>query len=406
MTNRATRRCRLTTTASAVLTIGALLSAGCGTAKSGTPSSQVSRSSLPVLTKTTTVPVTIPTLPARRVTSANKPPPSAWPMRTITTTGTAEDITPTSNGVYWLNLSDAEGGYPAPITPVLYDPTSGAVTLGRAVVGLYGSVLLTVTGGWVWMVVAVGDDVVLRQLDPSTLALHASESLRVKNGVSPVGPPFIYPALTSTLNGPMWVAAGDDLWALNPATGAVETKFNTGIETASMSTDPAGNLLYIGEDGTADGKTSVTEFNARTGQELVRTSFVAVGGALVAATTGGVWVSTRSGMAGGVVELSANDLQKAIAPPASADQGFGTFDAMGGVETSVSEGTLWLTGLGIGDDPTLTCADPTTGVVRASESPMFVSSSVASGHLLYAVESFDDGVGEVVAITPPAKCFG
>jgi hypothetical protein len=269
---------------------------------------------------------------------------------------------------------------------------------------LDGSVLLTATGGWVWMVVAVGDDLVVRQLDPSTLALHASKSLRVKDGVSPVGPPFIYPAMTQTVDGPLWVSAGDDLWALNPSTSVVETQFNAGNDILSMSTDPSGNLLYAGGETTTDDEANVTEFNAHTGQELMRTSFEA-NGPLVAATTGGVWVSTRSGMAGGVVELSVASLER-IAPPASTDQGLGTFYAMSGVGSSVSEGTLWLTGLGIGDDPSLTCADPTTGAVRASESPVSVFAPIASGHLLYAVESLDSGVGEVVAIAPPAKCFG
>ncbi len=353
---------------------------------------------------TTTMPLPKSTVVARRVTSANKPAPPTWPMRTITTTGTAEDITPTSDGVYWLNLSDAQAGYPAPITPVLYDPTSGAVTIGPSVIGLDGSVLLTVTGGWVWMVVAVDDDLVIRRLDPLTLALHASESIRVKDGVSSVGPPFIYPALTATVDGPLWVAAGDDIWALNPSTGAVEREFNAGNEISSMSTDPTGNILYTGGETTPDGEANVTEFNAHTGQELMRTSFEG-NGAIVAATSGGVWVSSRSGMAGGVVELSASSLKR-TAPPVSTDQGLGTFYAMDGVGSSVSEGTLWLTGLGSGDDPTLTCADPTTGAVRASESRVSTSAPIASGHLLFAVESFDSGVGEVVAITPPAKCFG
>jgi hypothetical protein len=359
---------------------------------------------MPSANTTTTMPVAKPSAPLQSVTSVNQPAPAPWPMRTITTTGTAEDISPTSDGVYWLNVSDAEGGYPAPITPVLYDPTSGAVTLGHSVTSLDGSVLLTVTGGWVWMLVAVGDDLVVRQLDPSTLALHASKSLRVMDGVSPVGPPFIYPVLTATVDGPLWLSAGYDLWALNPTTGAVENEFKTGNDILSMSTDPTGSLLYTGGETTTDGEANVTEFNAHTGQELVRASFEA-NGSFVAATTGGVWVSSRGGMAGGVVELSASTLKR-IAPPAATDQGLGTFDAMGGVGSSVSEGTLWLTGRGVGDIPNLTCADPTTGAVRASESPVFVSPPVASGHLLYTVESLDDGVGEVIIITPPAKCFG
>ena len=74
---------------------------------------------------------------------------------------------------------------------------------------------------------------------------------------------------------------------------------------------------------------------------------------------------------------------------------------MGGVYSSVSEQTLWLTSESQVAD--LTSANPTTGAIRASEStPEEVFAPVASGHRLYAVTTS----GQVVVITPPAKCFG
>jgi hypothetical protein len=326
---------------------------------------------------------------------------SYWPQRTITTTGTALDISPTSNGVYWLSLSEAEAGYPAPITPMRYDPTTGGMTKGSSLVGIFESVDLTVTSGRVWMVVAVGANVVIRQLDPSNLALHSTESLRVKDGVSPGGPPFVFPAMAATVNGPLWVAGGDDLFELNSTTGAVEAEFDTGDEIASISTDPSGNFLYThGEIPGEEGGT-VTEYDAQTGRELLRTSDGGIGPGTVAATYGGVWVSTRSGMAGGAFELSAKDL-KLVAPAASERQGFGAFDQMMGVGSSVSEQTLWLTSLGQFNSYSLTCADPMSGAIRAGESAsVTISAPVARGRLLYAVTSS----GEVDVITPPAKCF-
>jgi hypothetical protein len=64
------------------------------------------------------------------------------------------------------------------------------------------------------------------------------------------------------------------------------------------------------------------------------------------------------------------------------------FDESGGVNSSVSEQTLWLTSTAQGAN--LMCADPSTGAVRASESPTVpLSGVVASGQHLYA--STDSG---------------
>jgi hypothetical protein len=111
-----------------------------------------------------------------------------------------------------------------------------------------------------------------------------------------------------------------------------------------------------------------------------------------------VWVSYRTGMAGAAVELSANGLNE-IAPKARTGVP-STYDEIGGVGASVSGGTLWVTSSGTTGTGTLTCADPATGGVRATESAQ-VRYPIASGALLYAFEGKD-----LVVITPPAKCFG
>ena len=70
-----------------------------------------------------------------------------------------------------------------------------------------------------------------------------------------------------------------------------------------------------------------------------------------------------------------------------------------GVETGVSEGTLWLS-----NAKALTCANPTTGAVLASDSipaQERVSDAIASDRTLYAFDNAD-----LLAITPPANCFG
>jgi len=321
--------------------------------------------------------------------------PAAWAEQTIASAVGIQSITPIPEGVYWLSQSDDMSGHGATITVFRYDPSSGQLTNGPSVVGFVGSQALTVTGGWVWLVVGVGDDLHVEQISPLTLVIHATRSLRVSEGYVPANP-----VLTATADGPLWVAGGDDLWALDPGTGAVETELNTGNEISSMSTDPTGSLLYTGGQMTDSGGPSVTEYDARTGQELKRMSTQSIGPGTVAATAGGVWVSARTGMAGDAVELSATGL-KQVAPPASESRGFGTFDQIMGVWSSVSEQTLWLT-----STTDLTCADPATGAVRASETtPSTVSAPAASGQKLYAIASANGVIDDVVVITPPAKCF-
>ena len=341
-------------------------------------------------------PVTRTTVPAPTTVPRNhKPYSAAWPAHTIATSGVAQDIGPTADGVYWLSNDFNLDPRPSSTTPFRYVPTTGRVARGPSITGTVGSPAITVTGGWVWMVVGVGDDVVVEQLDTSTLTLHARESLPVKNLLFGPG---VDPVLTATVNGPLWVAGGEDLWALNPRTGAIETQFDTGNEIDSMSTDPTGRLLYTGAEGT-DSQPVVTEYSAQAGNELKRSYPQGIVSAGVAATTGGVWVSYRTGMAGAAVELSANGLRE-IAPPQAPAVFPSTYDQIGGVGASVSEGALWVTSAGSTGTGTLTCADPATGAVRATESAQ-VRYPIASGALLYAFEGKD-----LVVITPPAKCFG
>jgi len=267
------------------------------------------------------------------------------------------------------------------------------VTSRASTISVVGSPALTDTGGWVWVVVGEGTEVSVEQLDPTTLAIHTERDLPVADTLYPS--PY-RPVLTATVGGPLWVAAGEDVWALNPSTGVTETEFDAENEISSMSTDPTGTLLYTGGETPGEYGMVVTEYDARTGRQLDRSDQqFAVTAGTVAATTGGVWVSYRSGMAGSAQELSSNDLNE-IAPPINPNGPFDTFDQIMGVGSGVSAGVLWLTSLN-----TLSCADPSISAVRSSESTN-VSDPIASGGLLYALSAS----GGVVVITPPTACFG
>jgi hypothetical protein len=341
-----------------------------------------------------TLPLTTTTIP-RHVTSPAKPPSRAWPMRTVATTGVAtdagrmQDIAPTADGVYWLaNDYNADPSL-SPTAPYRYVPASGRVTRGPSTMGTVGSPAITVTGGWVWMIVGVGDDIVVEQFDTSTLDLHSRQYLPVKNNLYGPG---VEPVLTATINGPLWIAGGEDLWALNPSTGAVETEFDTGNLITSMSTDPTGNLLYTGAEGT-ESEPVVTEYSAQTGSEMKRAYPGGIVAAYVAATYGGVWASFRTGMAGEAIELSSDGLSQIAPPPVTRGATFDTYDQIGGVGASISEGTLWVSSSTTSATGTLTCADPATGTVRASESVQAGEGDfIASGSLLYAFHDNETGV--------------
>lgn len=373
---------------SVIAVLAVLLVFGFGALPSSKPSGgPASKPSQTVTSTTTTIP--------RHVVVPTKPPPGTWPMRTIVRTGTAQDIAPTADGVYWLTNYHTNPG-PIPISPFRYVPATGRVIRGPSITGTVGSPAITVTGGWVWMVVGVGGDVVVEQLDTTTLALLSKVSLPVKNSLPDQG---INPVLTATIDGPLWVAGGENLWALNPSTGAIETEFDTGNQIESMSTDPTGSLLYTGGWTTARGDMTVTEYDARTGDQLGRSHQEAASPGTVAATDGGVWVTLRTGNYGRAFELSSTDLSE-IAPPPIVSTSLGIYDQIGGVGASISEGTLWLASSAEGGLWSLTCADPANGAVRASESVQ-VEDPIASGSLLYAFHDYD-----LVTITPPAKCFG
>jgi len=314
-------------------------------------------------------------------------------VRTITSTGFDRDLAPASSVVYWMQGPDALSAEPVTTMPVRYDLVSGQVTAGAAISGLVGSPALTVIGGWVWVVVGEGSETLAEQLDPSTLAVHATHSL--VEAKTPYPPS---PVLTATVDGPLWVAAGDDVWALNPSSGAIETSLTTAGAVASMSTDPAGSLLYVASQlSVVGGGEVLSEYNAHSGR-LLQTSNEpgVVGPGTVAATVGGVWVSVRTGNAGGAYEMSSAGL-KVVSPT---PQGFGVYDQIMGVASGVSEGVLWLSSLSA-----LTCADPNHGAIRASETiqgeAIEAEGLVASDHVLYAKAP----AGGVVAITPPAACW-
>ncbi|HLI57151.1 MAG TPA: hypothetical protein VKY26_09005 [Actinomycetota bacterium] len=193
------------------------------------------------------------------------------------------------------------------------------------------------------------------------------------------------------------MAAGEDLFRVQATTGAFVGPIPEAQQIDSVSLDPSGSLLYSGGQGSS-GETIVTEYNASTGSVLQTAAIpAAVAGAEVAATDAGVWTSYRSGMAGQAELLARSTLHYAEPPQQITSEGpFTTYNEMGGVGISVSEGVLWVTSAS-----SLTCADPTTSAVRATDTVDSSWGFVSANHAL-----FGSSASGLSIISPPAACFG
>jgi hypothetical protein len=333
--------------------------------------------------------------PATPTTAAGAPRPSSpslsstWPTRYVVATGQADDLSPTAQALYWLDSSSVASAQTQALTAALYELTTHRSAVGPVITGVASEEALTVSGGWVWLVVGRATDAVAYQLDPDGLAIHA-EVVLAKSGTMTTNEPIPAPVVTATPGGPLWVGAGSGLWALDPSTGATQAHLGVSGRVAWLSTDPGGGFLYVVTGNPAGGGETVTQYDSRTGH-LLRSSNQpeAVAAGTAAATSGGVWLSYRSGMAGGAFELSSANFTVL-----SHSGGFGVLEEMGGVGSAVSDGVLWLT-----SDKGLTCADPSGGKPRAREA-IQVRDPVAHGHVLYAA-----GDAGILEITPPSSCW-
>lgn len=162
--------------APAVVMVGVLL-AGCGATKSVSGTSSTSRATQPI-TATSKPAAPSTTIAPQPVATPTTLPHSAWSERIIASTGQAQDIAPTSTGVYWLSAPGVVSNNGTPVTLYRDVPATGTVTKGFSITGWIGSPALTVTGGWVWMVVGVGTDVLVEQINPATLAFTRPNPLR------------------------------------------------------------------------------------------------------------------------------------------------------------------------------------------------------------------------------------
>jgi hypothetical protein len=271
---------------------------------------------------------------------------------------------------------------------------------------------LSLAAGYLWVSEpARAGQAVLVQLDPRTLAVV--RTLHVPAAGSAGQPPA---GAVPGPGGSVWAAGSRSLLRISPATGAVLSQVGlpAGLVISGLAADPAGRYLYVSAARAAAGGgvigAEVLEYSARSGTLLARTARVpvsySVAGAALTGAPGGVWASIRTGMLGLTFLLRGPGLAAAPLPgvnSAAAPPGGGIFHHAMGAVAVYGGGALWLaTGSGV-----VACLSPQTGQVRArtglpamGPSDQLLAADPAA-HVVYAV-----GRAGVIAITPPAGCWG
>ncbi|MCL2394046.1 MAG: hypothetical protein FWC87_05085 [Acidimicrobiaceae bacterium] len=295
------------------------------------------------------------------------------------------------------------GGTPAPVVRI--SPRSGRV-IARSEVLPVG--LLVAGDGAVWLAAApdptgqaAGQVYVL---DPSTLKVRQQIPMpRGPAATVPYSPPSGNPSIAIADDGAVWAGTGTEVVRIDPRTGATSTPVTFPALVGSLAV--GGGRLYDTYSN-ADGAGVVEERDATTGRLLASQLLDSAAGPLLeaAAGTAGVWASWRGGMVGTTQLLAAAGLRVQPAPKGSRLPWLATrnpstdvYTQTMGTSVSTSAGVLWLIG-----DSTVSCADPGTGVVHATEpNPTDFPLSVAAiGSHLYA-----SGVSDrLLEITPPAAC--
>jgi hypothetical protein len=255
-----------------------------------------------------------------------------------------------------------------------------------------------VAGNTVWVVTSYsGGNIVLQGYDASTLARTSSVQVPAIGGVSNQA----QGVLAAGPDGNLYVAAGDTIALVNPASGQVsQLIYMTAGQANSVAVSPDGSKLYVGIGPT---RFRLLVYDLP-GHVLAGSSALTDGGYAgnLVATSGGVWGTTGSGHLEWAWFAPGGDLTRAVRVGEGAGGGFSAYP-------SYSGGAVW-----VGGDGDLVCASPVTGQVRASAAipgdrgvAQFLASPVVSGGRTYSSYQTDASqTSGLVRLTPPAACTG
>jgi hypothetical protein len=283
---------------------------------------------------------------------------------------------------------------------VRIDPASGVIVRSAP----FSSLVLNppvVLGGTIWVASSsyASNQVMLLGYDAQTLTPGPSVTVPAVGPLSTAA----QGVLAAGPDGNLYVAAGDVVAVVNPASGAVIQRFQQpGGPVNSVAVAPQGDTLYV----TAYDQSSqtlrlftysLTEGGVETGAFSARGG---AGGNLVA-TSGGVWGTLGTGMSESVWFAPGGDLSSASPSFAAGSGGLASLP-------SLADGALW-----IGGTQKLTCADPGTGSTRASVAiPGDLGVAQYFGSVVYArgqaysyyIDNRSQTQG-LAKVSPPAACF-
>jgi hypothetical protein len=279
-----------------------------------------------------------------------------------------------------------------------FDPSSGAIT-AQAPVDPSANWPPLVTTRALWQTAVTPGVVTVRMLDPRTLEQVRSTQITTQTPSS-TGPRWT-PVLAADANySEILLGNADQIYALNPVTGAVEHQVGIVGLVGGLAVSPDGSKLYAGLNVQGSGTARLLVLDIRHG--LLTLDDTALDNGPVAgllATSGGVWITYVTGRENNIRFAPLTDL----AHTREATPGGGGLPAT----ATVAGGKVFLSGI-----YTIACADPRTAAVRAQAQQMgelglthyFGSVQLVAGHYLASFQTnYSDDRGLAV-LTPPAAC--
>jgi PQQ-like domain len=281
---------------------------------------------------------------------------------------------------------------------VRIDPATGAIVRSAPAISRVMNAPV-VLGGKVWVVSYYENGrVILDGYDAQTLDHVTSVTLPTLGQVSTAA----QGVLAAGPDGHLYLAAGDSVAVINPASGAVVRRIQQPVGfSSSVAVSPDGSRLYVSIADPSAETFELLTYDLTRGAAQAGSSrmSVGVGGSLVA-TSGGVWGSLGSGMSEWVWFAPGGNLSSAS--PVTRGAGGGLVSL-----PSAADGAIW-----IGGTHTLACADPDTGKVRASgtipadhgTAEYFGSVAYAGGHAYAYYVDTQSGLQGLATVKPPASC--